>query len=89
MTKFNISPYQSPQDLQQTLEQNNFVFPLALRWCTDDIDIINESLDEKLRLTDEQKIEILNKFFARHERDIIEMINDRLCEFIHYGEYEE
>lgn len=86
MTKFNINPYQTIQDLQQTLEQNRFVFPLALRWCTDDVDIIN---DNQHTFTDEQKIRILNKFFEAHERDIIEMINNKLCEFIHYEEYED
>ncbi len=86
MTKFNMTPYQSPQDLQEVLEQNKFVFPLALRWCTDDIDIIN---DNQRTFTDEQKIHILNRFFEVHEREIIEMINDKLCEFIHYEEYED
>ena len=86
MTKFNMNPYQTPQDLQDVLEQNRFVVPLALRWCTDDVDIIN---DNQRTFTDEQKMDILKKFFDVHEREIIEMINDKMCEFIHYEEYED
>jgi hypothetical protein len=50
------------------------------------VDIIN---DNQRTFTDEQKMDILKKFFDVHEREIIEMINDKLCEFIHYEEYED
>jgi hypothetical protein len=68
--------------VQKELMGINCIFPSALRWTADDVDMALERLNHNVDWSKQDKINLLEKFFNIHEDYIVEFINNSLIGFI-------
>lgn len=68
--------------VQKELMGINCIFPSALRWTTDDVDMALGRLNHSAEWSKQDKMELLEKFFNIHEDYIVEFINNSLIGFI-------
>ncbi len=80
-----IHHYQKVEAVQKELTNMNYVFPIALRWSTDDVDSTFDRIGKEMNLEKKDKLELLEKFFEHNEERLTNFINERLDDFIKYG----
>ena len=68
--------------VQKELMGINCIFPSALGWTADDVDMALERLNHNVDWSKQDKINLLEKFFNIHEDYIVEFINNSLIGFI-------
>lgn len=74
--------FQKVDTVQSELTNMGYVFPSALRWTNDDVDMVLERLNHNAGWSKQEKMDLLEKFFNVHEDYIVEFINNSLIGFI-------
>ena len=73
------------QTIINKLEEKGYVYPVALRWTLNDVNhrLMVLGQEDKLRYMDDtDKRMILDDFFIEIEDELIELINQRLDEYL-------
>lgn len=68
--------------VQKELMGINCIFPSALRWTADDVDMALERLNHNVDWSKQDKINLLEEFFESNEQRIVQFINESLSDFI-------
>jgi len=77
-----ITHFQKVETIQEELSDMGYVFPTALRWTSDDIDLALEKAQLSVDWDRQTKFELLKEFFEQNEGCIVQFINERLTNFI-------
>lgn len=77
-----INHFQKVEAVQSELTNMGYVFPSALRWTNDDVDLALERLELLVEWDKQAKFELLQEFFEQNEQGIVQFINERLTNFI-------
>lgn len=63
------------------LNEQGYVYPDCLKWCTGDINLrlsVMKKHDDLKFMSEDDKIMVLDNFFEDNSEDIMEFINDKL-----------
>jgi hypothetical protein len=77
-----ITHFQKVETIQEELSDMGYVFPTALRWTNDDIDLALERAQLSVDWDRQTKFELLKEFFEQNEGCIVQFINSKLNDFV-------
>lgn len=77
-----ITHFQKVETIQEELSDMGYVFPTALRWTSDDIDLALERAQLSVDWDRQTKLELLKEFFEQNEGCIVQFINSKLNDFV-------
>ena len=77
-----ITHFQKVETIQEELSDMGYVFPTALRWTSDDIDLALERAQLSVDWDRQTKFELLKEFFEQNEGCIVQFINSKLDDFV-------
>jgi hypothetical protein len=77
-----ITHFQKVETIQEELSDMGYVFPTALRWTSDDIDLALERAQLSVDWDRQTKFELLKEFFEQNEGCIVQFINSKLNDFV-------
>lgn len=77
-----ITHFQKVDTIQEELSDMGYVFPTALRWTNDDIDLALDRAQLSVDWDKQTKFELLKKFFEQNEGCIVQFINSKLNDFV-------
>lgn len=78
----DITPMTVCSHCEGILNEHGFVYPLPLRWHTDDVQLALDNSPYERDWTQPMQLQILEQFFGDHEEEIIQFINERLQNYI-------